>query len=200
VALKELMLMGFAQAQATLQLEAAGGNKDAAILKIVEGLKLRPGNQDIMLWRPVLMARVTAWMPTGSGNEQHTLYTANVTMDVPAHSTWKIALRYSRFKEMYDAIYKPLGKAVPEGLDVPFPVKGWLSSDTDKKRTERQHNLDAWLRALLGSSLAMASPGINAAVWAILDVQTNLKSSAAPRGSVTAAGMGVGLRRPPGIR
>jgi len=144
----------------------------------------------------VLQARVTSWMPAGSGSEQHTLYTADITMDVPAYSTWKIALRYSRFKEFYDHIFKPLSKAVSQGLDAPFPVVGWLSSDTDKKKTERQQGLNEWLRALLCCPQAMAAPAIHAAVWLLLDVQSHLKSAAARSASVTQAG----ARRPLGIR
>ncbi len=175
-ALKEMMLLGYSQVYTRLQLEDMKGNVRNTISKILGELRQRPEASDAQLWKPVLLARVSAWIPSGLPGDSHTVFTINCSMDVPAYSSWKVAMRFSVFKEMNESLYKPLRLAVPSGLPVSFPSSGWLAADTDARKTDRQMALDVWLRCLLQSGLAMGNPEVSAVVWKYLEVQEHLNA------------------------
>jgi hypothetical protein len=101
-------------------------------------------------------------------------------MDVPHYSTWRVSMQFHDFKELWAAIERPLYKAVPSGLTVPFPAAGWTKTNTDKLKTERQMALDGWLRCLLSSGLAMGTPEIHTVLWKFLKVREHLNMHAAP--------------------
>jgi hypothetical protein len=182
-ALRSLMLMGYRQSYASAALVHADiqGSEPLFCAFALRELKKVPGGTgvDHNIWRPVLNARVTSWMPeTDEDGSTHTAYTIRCFLDVPSHSSWHIALRYSRLKELNAELNRRDSSGARDPKAAPFPSSGrglGLMADTDQRKTVLRGALDAWLRDVLFDVALAGHPATSAAIFAALDVMKHVK-------------------------
>jgi hypothetical protein len=161
--LRKILINGW-ELNASIEALRLHHTAQAAVKHLYEKGKSSPNSNSLAnLWKPPLLVRVGSWLP--NFDDQSTGYIVTVTIGAAVNISWQVVLRYSKFLEFYNEVYRETArlKVDIEMTQNKFPqdrLSNWFKGMTDDVRNKRKSQLDSWLRELFATPAIMTIPEV----------------------------------------